>query len=300
MRSLVLAEEAISRGYECFFVGEILNLEWAAKELSNLAFTKVIGQSQDFISRKETDVLIIDSYSIPLSDSFITRENWRLVMSIRDAITPRYDADIELRPGFKQVASLDHLPMVLSGPEYALIRKGISKVERSRGRHSRLRVVIVGGGSDSLGFTRAITGKLKALKLNLEVHIFSNTNFDDLPVDGFNYHPIGPDLDLIANDIDLALTTASTSSLEFIAREVPTAVACAVENQEDLYRQFGELGYAEKIGYRDSIGNWNFDPFKLVELLKSSARREELRNATRGLIDLRGSSRVIDVLEEKK
>ena len=30
MRSSVLAEEAISRGYECIFIGEISDLDWVA------------------------------------------------------------------------------------------------------------------------------------------------------------------------------------------------------------------------------------------------------------------------------
>jgi hypothetical protein len=44
MRSSVLAEEAISRGFECVFIGKISDLDWVAKRISTLGFTQVLSE----------------------------------------------------------------------------------------------------------------------------------------------------------------------------------------------------------------------------------------------------------------
>ena len=112
----------------------------------------------------------------------------------------------------------------------------------------------------------------------------------------FIKHPIGSELDLIANDVDVVFTTASTSSLEFIAREIPAGVVCSVDNQVEYYEQLGQLGYAAQLGIRNSNARWEFDQTAIKELLESQEKRNSLKEATRALIDLKGAGRVIDTL----
>ena len=299
MRSTVLAEEAISRGYECIFVGEISGLDWVANRVADIGFSQVIADSGSFDPDSDSDVLILDSYSISTSDAFISKKKWRLVMSISDEITPKYDVDIELCPSLELTTAKRVASIVLSGPEYILIRSGIEKSQRSVALGEVTRVLIFGGGSDPFGFVREISYVVSSMGLNLEIHIFSD---EVLPADlslGLIQHPLGSALDSVACDVDVVFTTASTSSLECIAREIPTGVVCAVDNQESCFEQLGRLGYASKIGVRSSSGVWDFDHNSILELLVSQKKRDSLRKATRGLIDCKGASRVIDVLAGK-
>ena len=50
-------------------------------------------------------------------------------------------------------------------------------------------------------------------------------------------------------NVDLILTTSSTSSLEFIACGPPVGVACAVENQKQYYAALGQLGIATQLDF---------------------------------------------------
>ena len=109
-----------------------------------------------------------------------------------------------------------------------------------------------------------------------------------------------PELDLVANDVDVVLTTASTSSLEFIAREIPTGVVCAVDNQEEYYEKLGRLGYASQIGFRNPIVGWEFNVEAIRELMESQEKRRVLTETIKGLIDLKGAQRVIDYLISHK
>ena len=299
MRSSVLAEEAISRGYECIFVGEISGVDWVANRIANMEFSQVVADSGSFESDSNSDVLILDSYSISTADAFISKKKWKLVMSICDEITPKYDVDIELCPSLKSSNTEQAASIVLSGPEYILIRSGIEKSKRYVTSGEVTKVLIFGGGSDPFGFVREISYVVSSMDLNLEIHIFSNEMIPANLSLGLIQHPLGSALDSVACDVDVVLTTASTSSLECIAREIPTGVACAVDNQEGCFEQLGRLGYASRIGVRSSKGVWDFDVNSILELLGSQNKRDSLKKATRGLIDFKGASRVIDLLAAK-
>jgi len=296
MRSSVLAEEAISRGIECVFVGEISGLEWVSARIAKLGFSQVIMDQHLFEADTESDVLILDSYSIPISDQFIAKKNWKLLLSICDKITPKYESDIELHPGLATFNSNHSMPTVLSGADYVLIRKGIGKSKREKNLGGLLKVLVVGGGSDPFGFVEAIARVLSGTNLELEIHTFTNNAIPNVSQVRFVNHQFGSDLDLIANYVDIVFTTASTSSLEFIAREIPTGVVCAVDNQQDYYDQLGGFGYASQIGIYNSDGGWDFDLNSIKELLESEEKQNSLRKATQSLIDLQGSARVVDTL----
>ncbi len=296
MRSSVLAEEAISRGYECIFVGRISDLDWVAERISQLGFSQVLSVESAFRANFETDVLILDSYSIPVSNEFITKENWKLVLSICDEITPKYLADSELRPGLRKLDTTHDGPVVLSGAEYVLIRKGIEKSSRNINRIGVPKVLVVGGGSDHFGYVKAVAEVIGSLGLKLEVHAFTQDTIPTSSEVNFVIHPIGSELDLIAGDVDVVLTTASTSSLEFIAREIPTGVVSAVDNQENYYEELGRLGFAQQIGKKSAASEWWFDRQQIIELLGNPRKREHLKHSITGLIDLKGAERVIDFL----
>lgn len=300
MRSSVLAEEAISRGFECIFIGKISGLDWVGDRIETLGFTQVFSDESSFVSDASTDILILDSYSIPVSNAFISKMNWKFVMSICDQITPNYKVDIELRPGFENSGEVQSPPVLLSGAKYILIRKGILKSSRQKDYSETTKVLVVGGGSDPFGFVPTVAKVLNTLKMNLEVHLFSNDKNLIAFSRRFVIHPIGSALDEIVQKIDVVLTTASTSSLEFIAQEIPTGVMCLVDNQEDYYEQLGRLGYATQIGTRTHAGKWEIEIEAIKELLSSQEKRDSLKQSIMGLVDLKGASRVIDFLVEFK
>jgi spore coat polysaccharide biosynthesis predicted glycosyltransferase SpsG len=296
MRSSVIAEEAISRGIDCIFLGTISGLDWVSERIANLGFSLVTTDVNLVKVNSDTDVLILDSYSVSVSDPFIAKKNWKFVLSICDAITPKYDVDIQLRPVLSDVNFGHEISSVLSGADYVLIRRGIRKSTRRRLKHDILKLLVVGGGSDPFGFVPAVAKVLTLVNIDMEVHFFTDSMIQDESALRFVNHRIGPELDSLAGHVDVVFTTASTSSLEFIAREIPTGIACAVDNQLDNYDRLGRLGYASQLGTCNASGDWNFNLASINEMLISTEKQESLRTAVRSLIDLRGASRVVDTL----
>jgi spore coat polysaccharide biosynthesis predicted glycosyltransferase SpsG len=296
MRISVLAEEAIARGYECIFIGKIVDLGWVRNRVGELGFTEIFDEDSTFQSNPASDILFLDSYDVPRDSSFIDKSNWKVILILKDSETPEYRADLQLHPSLTTPPS-NSPEDFLSGPEFMLIRKGIVKTDKLFSFSDTPRILVAGGGSDPFGFVKAVASLFVNSKAINEVHFFSNEDFHLGQNQKFSIHPLGPQLDKVALQVDLVLTTAGTSSFEFIAREIPVAVACAVGNQRETYDQLGNLGFASQIGHFDSENKWVFDSAELKSLLLGGEKLLSLKNRIRGLIDLNGASRVLDRIE---
>ena len=109
----------------------------------------------------------------------------------------------------------------------------------------------------------------------------------------FTVVPIASELDDYARNAHLVFTTASKTSLEFIAREVAVGIGCAVDNQEEYYESLSTFGVAAPIG-RFVAGHWQIDHTKIAELVHSGGVREDLRKNCAGIIDLGSAGRIVD------
>jgi len=299
MRSSVLAEEAVSNGYECVFIGKISGLSWVEKRISSLGFTSILRSEEDYAPSQENDILILDSYTIKLDSQFLARKNWRSIVAIKDPSSPDYYSDVELWPSLHEKVRSSGAKIVLSGPKHLLMRKGIEKVVLHENARGPLRVLVVGGGADQHNFAIAMASILEKYNGNFEVHFFSDQQIHSrLRSTGvFITHPFGDSIDEVSRSIDLVFTTASTASLEFIARGIPTGVACAVENQLDNYLHFGKTGFATQIGEFNSKGEWALEFQVITKLMSDFSMRKGLIDLTRDLIDFDGANRILRVIE---
>jgi spore coat polysaccharide biosynthesis predicted glycosyltransferase SpsG len=297
MRSSALAEELIGRGFESIFVGQVDGLDWVKERIDNLGFSRIIEGSTNFISDPAKDILILDSYEINLSDDFINRDKWKKIISISDDTTPKYICDLVIHPGLDSGWLKDSITPFLFGPEYILIRKSIQKAPSTLlSDEQELQIVVVGGGSDPTGFCSAIADFLQQIDMR-----FQATFITDFPITlngphKFRAMPNGDVFDKIAGAANLILTTASVSSLEFIAQEIPVGIACAVENQRLNYESLAAANVAIQIGeFSNSLG-WQLNLGAIRNLISNPSARTKLRENCSSYIDLDGASRVADVL----
>ncbi len=293
MRSSAIAEELIDRGEEVTFVGEFSTVSWLKGRINNLGFSQIFSDVHDFKSDPSTDVLILDSYTVAPNEVFIQQNNWKAVVAIVDQQTPSYLADLFIHPAFSD----DWIPTsdtkVLAGPRYIPFRKSIQKNQKFGAKNNVLSILIVGGGTDTFNFVDAVCNILKNTIINFNAHVFTNSKkFSKLDF-RFTIVPIGVELDIHANSADLVFTTASTTSLEFIAREVAVGIACAVDNQEEYYETLSSSGVALPIG-RFVESNWKINEQDIIDLVNSNQLRERLQKKCEGLFDLNGASRIVD------
>ena len=230
MRSSAIAEELIARGEDVVFIGQISNLPWVEERITTLGFTCIYNQSSDYSPNPETDVLVLDTYETDIHDTFILPENWLHVIVIADAMTPDYRCTLKIHPGVDSDWVGDSQTPILAGPKYIPFRSSLSRNLHFVNRvPHELKIAVVAGGSDPYRLVQEITRILAKIPEQFEVYLFSNSNFASALDSRFFFFEAGKELDVLTKDVDLVLTTASTSSLEFLARGLCVGIACAVE-----------------------------------------------------------------------
>ena len=297
MRCLALAEEAISRGHDCVFVGRINEKLWIKRKLKELGIQKIVDEPNLFAPNTKTDILVLDSYTEPFDSLYNQPEKWKLLVAISDEDTPEYNSSIEIRQSVIEIEYSTQKREIYSGPDFLLLRREIKKPTHKIQSDKPLSIVIVGGGTDIYDFSYVMGSLVDEVCIAQEIHLFSKNNAFLSKRNNVKIHPLGMHLHQISPD--LALVTASCTSLEFLAREVPIGIVCAVENQKKLYQELGERKLAIQLGdYQKNIG-WRINYLKTAEFLTSAVLRKELMNNIKDLIDLKGASRVVEILEAR-
>ena len=297
MRASAIAEELIARGEDVAFVGQISGLPWVEERIVELGFNHIYNESTGFLSNFESDVLLLDSYEIDRNDAFITPGNWLHIIAVVDEITPNYHCTLRIHPGLDSNWIGNSKIPIIAGPKYIPFRSSLSKnIHTVDQVHHKLRIAVVAGGSDPYGLVHEIAKILVSFPEQFEAYLFSDSILDSVLDSRLRYIEVGHQLDELTKDVDLVLTTASTSSLEFLARGLCVGIACAIDNQEQYYNTLSELGVAARLGFRNLDNHWKLDKEKIRSLITSSEVRGILLAKARGLIDFQGASRIVDAI----
>jgi spore coat polysaccharide biosynthesis predicted glycosyltransferase SpsG len=294
MRCLAIAEEAIARGLECQLVGSLGGIPWLEERYADVK-CQVIPE-KDFSNSQGVDVLIVDSYSIPPDDIFFTKYKWKSKVDIVDEFTPLRAVDLYIHPGLESQWFMGDRAKFVFGRHFIPIRKSIVKNPVNKSQ-ILTKLVIFGGGTDSYGFSKVMSQELCGIS-GFDTAIFFSTDHDYIEGLDSRYKvmPFGSTLDNELNGADLVFTTASTSSIEVIARELPLGIACSVDNQVAYYEALSNSKVAAKIGKRVKSGEWEMQPDVINRLILDMSFRQELRLAAQDFIDLSGAKRILDAI----
>ncbi len=295
MRLTAIAEEAISRGFECIFVGETQEVEWLSLWVSRVGFSKIVVPA-NFEPQGQTDLLILDSYLIERNDIFIQLHRWLKVVVIADELTPNYEANLIIHPGLDDSWFKGNRDILLSGLEFIPLRRSIRRITNIHvGKNKK--IVVFGGGTDPFGFAQEIASVLRGV-VGFSSMVFFSKSKDLIESLDPRYVVLdfGSSLDSEIDSAHLILTTASTSCFEVLARGLRLGVACAVENQISNYKNLEILSLAVPIGERISTGKWDLDSEKIKKLILDSNLLTEARKTSGSEIDFLGASRIVDAI----
>lgn len=295
MRCAAIIEEAVSRNIECVVVGRMGGFDWLETHLKTIGSTRVKDEG-DFQITPGKDVLIIDSYDLPITGSFIQSKNWRLVASISDRETPKYNAELIIHPGIDFFTLEQSKAKLLTGRYYIPLRKSIIKTA-PRAQSVTPKIVVFGGGNDKYNFAPFMAKALENKQGFSSIVFFSRSVKEISSLDSrFDVKPFGPELDTELESADLVFTTASTSSLEVIAREIPLGICCVADNQVPYYEALTKHEVASGIGKYLHSGYYDMDWDLINQLTIDPSFRQKLQQKSQGFIDLSGSQRILDAI----
>jgi spore coat polysaccharide biosynthesis predicted glycosyltransferase SpsG len=298
MRCSAIAEELISRGENVFFVGSTSQLSWVDRHISRIGYKAILKGEDDFLPESDTDVLILDSYEIPISNEFIQIANWHRIVLIADEKTPKYNCTLKIHPGLRTDLFEGELVSSLAGPKFIPLRKSLlTNTYDPMNALKPPRILVVAGGSDPYKAVEVISNELSGLEIDFQAKLFL-TSRNSLSLDSrFEYYSIGPNMDDVLKSIDLIITTSSTSSLEFLSLGYPVGIVCAVENQEHNYFSLVELGVAAQIGNRTDLNGWVLDKKILRKFVEDQDYRMMLIRKSKGVFDYQGAKRIADAIQ---
>jgi hypothetical protein len=64
MRLYAIAEEAISRGIESFFIGNYLEVGWLSEKIHNLGFSAINPELDSYLEDKNDAILILEKLDL--------------------------------------------------------------------------------------------------------------------------------------------------------------------------------------------------------------------------------------------
>ena len=127
MRTSAIAQEVIARSIPAVFIGQVSEIPWLSEHVQKIGFQEIVWEPSQFVPDSSQDILVLDSYELPMGEKFIQAENWRAVVNIFDELTPSYGCKLRIHPGITK--SWGDLPGIktLSGAEYVPLRKSIKR-----------------------------------------------------------------------------------------------------------------------------------------------------------------------------
>jgi len=278
MRTLSIAEALCELSFEVALVGSIIEVPW----LSRLIRDSVFGSISSPVGFKPTyeDVLIIDSYNLPVTDKLITETTWKARACLVDRITPQYVADVYFNTApiqtWFQNTMRASVP-IFFGIEYIPVRQSFdAKISKDYKSPQICKVICVAGGSDPTNLAASFRKVLIGLDDEFDATIFTNEYLKNERK--IAIRPIGPDFHEELQLADLVLTAAGTTVWELLQRRIPFGVACAAQNQRDNYSYLTKHNLALPLGEYSS--DWILDINAIRDLiLDSNLRQSLIRNA---------------------
>lgn len=291
-RCLTIANELAKDDLLILFLGNF-EIPWVVAELIEKEIKFAIAS--EFRSGSG-DYLIIDQYF--LDTDFLSEHKFLRIVQIVDVETPLIAADLFLHLGADTSflkSKIANECNFIGGLDFLPTRKFTENIGFSVENISIRSLLIAGGGTDINNFGIAILESLLAFGTpDIEIHVMSDglsTN-PAASISNIHFHKLGGELDEVIVNVDTVITTAGTSSWDFIANQRVVGIALAVDNQIPNFTFQIESGFALNIGTYDGKGGWKISVDSIKKLLFDNELRARLVRNSAAQIDLSGPKRV--------
>lgn len=291
-RCLAIAYELQSYGLINIFVGNF-EIPWILDELKENGIEHC--DPKDFKFSKK-DILILDKYD--LDYKFLQKNNFTKKIQIIDSTTSLIESDLYLHMGpdvsFVEPKLVKN-SKVLWGLKYLATRSFNNGNKLKNNENLVKSLLIVGGGTDIYNFGENILSALGLLQtFNIEIHIMSDDLFSNHKESNGNihFHKLGGELDKLMSDVDTVITTAGTSSWDFIANQKVVGIALAIDNQIPNYTFQIENEFVLDIGTYNAESGWDISAKAIKSLIFDNELRSKLLKNSASKIDLDGPKRV--------
>jgi UDP-2,4-diacetamido-2,4,6-trideoxy-beta-L-altropyranose hydrolase len=316
-RSIALAEGLREKNYQTLFL--IDNEKQATDILSEKNFSfQIISKKQSsknqaeyinkIMSSTNSSLLLLDmrEYGEPLS-KFLSKYNFKTIL-IDDAWCKNVYVDtlVNVTPiqQYHKYKKINEKSRIYVGAKYFIADKKFLRHKKIFSQHKMMKIIISMGGSDPDDLTsfvtkslltlpeiqvRVVLGPLYLHRNKLKNIIKSNHNFTivDKPKNIWEEF----------SRSDLAISNAGNTLFELAIMGIPTVCMAAVKHQIPYAEIFAKKCFAKNVGYGKKITQKAILNTTL-SILSDIRLRKKMSKAGPMIVDGKGLSRVIDVIEK--
>lgn len=299
MRCLTVANFLRSNGWDCSFSVS----DEALKVVPALSTSghHIIGKQEAF-DKKNTDIVVVDNYSLSAKDEVLYRQSARHIVIFDDLADRSHDCDLLLDQTFgrdpDEYGCLvpDHA-VVLTGAEYALVRPEFSVMRmrtlkrRREDKGLMRRVLVTMGGTDPDNVTSIVIDGLAGTGLEIDIvlgaaskHIaVIESRVRALQSKGvkINLHVNAGNMLELMMRADIAVGAGGTTSWERCSLGLPTLLVEVADNQRTIAKNLEEAGAVYNLGryenlsshaVSDAIGRFKTSPDLLSRMSVCAAK----------------------------
>lgn len=252
------------------------------------------------------DYAIVDSYKADKNLCEIISQNSKKTLFIDDLSRIVYPKGLIVNPTL-DIQHIDYSKagnnVILSGPEYVILRKPFRQVTRSRVSNQVQKVLIVMGGTDIRGLTPLIIENICKKMTNTEFEIIVSTQgieqikrvtskMDNIKL---YTHLDAKEMMALMINSDLAITAAGQTIYELLATHTPFIPIQVAENQKFTVGNLLSKGIVSKVISWES-GTLMEELVSEFKCFQNLQYRKNHMDKNANLIDGKGSQRIIDAL----
>lgn len=268
MRCCVLADKLVEFGWSCMLVTSVQTLSMipALQRFDNIA--PDVWQ----VDPRECDLFVVDNYDLDVTYESKFRDVAQLILVIDDLANRKHNCDILLDQtlGRSVVDYINLVPencLVLTGAEYTLIRKDISKQRLAsllRRKHAKdwQRALVSLGGADDGTFTIQALAKLKEvgflgaidITLGFAPNMQTVEEYTSTMPNVCLLHT-GQNISELLTNADFAIGAAGSSCWERACLGLPQFLLKTAKNQELIFKNLGSDNFNEFYNDRNRSNN---------------------------------------------
>ncbi|NBG89528.1 bifunctional UDP-2,4-diacetamido-2,4,6-trideoxy-beta-L-altropyranose hydrolase/GNAT family N-acetyltransferase [Isachenkonia alkalipeptolytica] len=305
-----LYNEAASRGISVDLIvyGDIVDVDF----LNGINIINENWLDKEYLYNNITsdDYAIVDSYEATKEIYDIISKKTKKVLYIDDIGRTVYPEGIIVNPSL-DASHIDYSKsqngILLSGPEYVILRKQFRSLKKENISKEVKRVLIMMGGTDIRGLTPLIIDNICRNMLDIEFDIVTgseemekiNSQISKPKNITFHNNLDATQMMELMISCDLAITAAGQTIYELLATQTPFIPIKVIENQENNIKSLFEYN-PEQIVLRyddlDFLSNLN----KALEIYSDIEYRKSYNQRYKDLVDGYGSKRIVDYLLKDK
>ncbi|MCI0582966.1 MAG: UDP-2,4-diacetamido-2,4,6-trideoxy-beta-L-altropyranose hydrolase [Chloroflexi bacterium] len=306
MRTQALATELRARGWTVVFAMDHLPGDlWADIGRAGFAVIAPGDVAESTAGKDPFDWVVVDHYGLDAAWHRSIRAAARRRLVIDDLADRPIAAEVLLDQNLDATSAkyrgrLEGRPRRLLGPRYALLRPEFAAARAAVRPVAPTveRIGVVMGGADATNVTALAVRASRHALPDAVIEVVLGPSYRHVPpaIDaGVVIHRMPPMAQLYAS-VDLAVAAGGTGALERCAMGVPTVTVRIADNQASVAEALARRGAAVDAG-RTSDLDERMLADAIRRLAQDHAARAKMRDAGMALVDGRGVTRVVGVLD---